>query len=196
MLNSLELRIARQRRGLMQKDLASVLGLTPVTYSQKERGRRHMSVDEAQKVAKTLRLKDDEILGIFFGGGVNAKYKDENTGVHGNTEQIHLDGCVVVYAMYSCCFWVEIRLFRCRAVDQKPTHRIGNGSLAETVCPVNVRIFAVEVDGKFLNSPEIRERETQNLHVVPPSEVEISMGFMYNTRRLFSRCSSGRKSSW
>ena len=92
MLNSLELRIARQRRGLMQKDLASVLGLTPVTYSQKERGRRHMSVDEAQKVAETLRLKDDEILGIFFGGGVNAKYKDENTGVHDHTKQIHLDG--------------------------------------------------------------------------------------------------------
>ena len=187
-LNTCELKAARVRRGYSQKGLAETMGMNPAKYCLLEGNRQTMTLSDASVIARTLGMTGDEVLKIFFDGELHSNSINTETGVHGNTEQIYLDGCVVVYAMYSCCFWIEIRLFRCRAVNQKPAHRIGDGGFSETVRSVNVRVFAVEVDGKFLDSSEIREREAQNLHVVPPLGLEISMRFMYNLRRLFSRC--------
>ena len=188
MVNVNALKAARVRCGLSQGRMASALGIRQNRYNPMENGKSAIPLPMIGKIVRILGLSRQDVDTIFMLDDIYSNCKNESSGVYGDTRQVHVDGCVVVYAMYSCCFWIEIRLFRCRAVNQKPAHRIGDGGFSETVRSVNVRVFAVEVDGKFLDSSEIREREAQNLHVVPPLGLEISMRFMYNLRRLFSRC--------
>ena len=65
-MNTGELKIARIRRNLSSKDLAKKLNWKPSVYSYKENGNRPLSLSDAQKIAKSLKLSPEEILLIFF----------------------------------------------------------------------------------------------------------------------------------
>lgn len=65
-LNTLELKAARIRRGISQKEIAEALGTVVSNYSQKENGHTAMSVSDADKIARKLKLSGDEVMNIFF----------------------------------------------------------------------------------------------------------------------------------
>ena len=175
MLNACELKAARVRRGYKQSELARAMGMSPSKYCLLEGKRQPMTLSDANTIANTLDMTGEEVLTVFFGDRLHSNAIDAeaetNTGAHDNTRQVHVDGCTVMYAVCSCCFWVEIRLLCGRAVNKHPAYRIGNGGFADAVRAVDVRVLAIEVYGKFLNSSEISERKAQNLHCVSPSHV-------------------------
>lgn len=51
---------------LTQKDVAKALGIAPPTASQKINRVRPMDLDEAEKLADLLKIKDDEFRDYFF----------------------------------------------------------------------------------------------------------------------------------
>ena len=63
-----EIRAARVRLGLRQKDAAKVLNISNNTYSQKEIGNEKFKIDEIFKLAKLYRLTRDQIDDFFFDG--------------------------------------------------------------------------------------------------------------------------------
>jgi len=65
-VNTNELKAARVRRGLTQKDLAARLGWTVPSYCMKEKGRRDMSVRDINKISQALKLSESEKINIFF----------------------------------------------------------------------------------------------------------------------------------
>lgn len=51
---------------LTQKDVAKALGIAPPTASQKINRVRPMDLEEAEKLADLLKIKDDEFRDYFF----------------------------------------------------------------------------------------------------------------------------------
>ena len=58
------LRIARERKGISQKDLAESIGVAKSTYSLYESGNREPGVPTIKKIADVLNVSADELLGI------------------------------------------------------------------------------------------------------------------------------------
>ena len=56
------LRKAREKRGLTQVELAEKVGVTRVTISYLESGKRQPSMDLLHRLAKALRVKVGELL--------------------------------------------------------------------------------------------------------------------------------------
>lgn len=58
------LKIARERKGLSQKDMAESIGVAKSTYSLYESGNREPNVQTIKKIADILNVSADELLGI------------------------------------------------------------------------------------------------------------------------------------
>ena len=58
------LREARERKGISQKDMAEKIGVAKSTYSLYESGKREPSVDTIKKIADILNISADTLLGI------------------------------------------------------------------------------------------------------------------------------------
>lgn len=58
------LRAAREKNGLSQKDMAESIGVAKSTYSLYESGNREPNVQTIKKIANTLNVSADELLGI------------------------------------------------------------------------------------------------------------------------------------
>lgn len=58
------LRIARERKGISQKDMAENIGVAKSTYSLYESGNREPGVPIIKKIANVLNVSTDELLGI------------------------------------------------------------------------------------------------------------------------------------
>ena len=69
--NPNELKAARIRRGVTQKDMAGFLGCTVPSYCMKENGSRNLFVKDANGIADALRLSPQEITTIFFHSELN-----------------------------------------------------------------------------------------------------------------------------
>lgn len=65
-----ELKAARIRCGLTQKEIAKKLGMCEANYNGKENGKTSISVDDINKLADVLNLSTAEIINIFFDGRV------------------------------------------------------------------------------------------------------------------------------
>lgn len=57
------LRLARERRGLSQKEIAEHLGITPQAYGYYERGERKPGAENLRKIANLLDISVDYLLG-------------------------------------------------------------------------------------------------------------------------------------
>ena len=64
----MKLKEIREKHGLMQEDVASVLGISPANYSKKESGKVKVSLDEAKKLSM---LFGETIDVIFFSDEVS-----------------------------------------------------------------------------------------------------------------------------
>ena len=64
-----ELKAARVRRGISQKELALMIGYTPANYCQKENanGNRTFNVRDMNAISEALNLSSAEREQIFFG---------------------------------------------------------------------------------------------------------------------------------
>lgn len=58
------LKTARERKGLSQKDIAEIIGVAKSTYSLYESGNREPNVQTIKKIADILNVSADELLGI------------------------------------------------------------------------------------------------------------------------------------
>ena len=58
------LKIAREKRGLSQKEVAEGIGVAKSTYSLYESGNREPNVQTIKKIADILNTSADELLGI------------------------------------------------------------------------------------------------------------------------------------
>ena len=58
------LKVARERKGLSQKDISESIGVAKSTYSLYESGNREPNVQTIKKIADTLNVSADELLGI------------------------------------------------------------------------------------------------------------------------------------
>ena len=58
------LKIARERKGLSQKDIAAGIGVAKSPYSLYESGNREPNVQTIKKIADLLNVSADELLGI------------------------------------------------------------------------------------------------------------------------------------
>ena len=52
----------REQKGMLQKDVASYLGIDKTIYSKIEKGNRELTVKEVQKLAKLFGLTTDQII--------------------------------------------------------------------------------------------------------------------------------------
>ncbi len=52
----------RENRGLLQKDVADLLGMSEANYSKKENGLVKFSIIEIQKLAKAFDCKIDDLV--------------------------------------------------------------------------------------------------------------------------------------
>ena len=62
---NVNLKIARERKGLSQKDIAETIGVAKSTYSLYESGNREPNVQTIKKIADLLNVSADELLGIY-----------------------------------------------------------------------------------------------------------------------------------
>lgn len=58
------LRLARERKGLSQKELAETIGVAKSTYSLYESGNREPNVQTIRRIADVLNVSTDELLGV------------------------------------------------------------------------------------------------------------------------------------
>ena len=58
------LKTARERKGISQKDMAEIIGVAKSTYSLYESGNREPNVQTIKKIADILNVSADELLGI------------------------------------------------------------------------------------------------------------------------------------
>jgi len=68
MVNANKIKGRMKELGLVQKDVASALGLSAPTISQKINGIRPMDLDEARDLAQLLKIPDNEFGSYFFAG--------------------------------------------------------------------------------------------------------------------------------
>lgn len=59
----MNIRELREARGLMQKDLAKLIGVAPSTFSQYETGKRQPDISTLQLIARALDVTIDELVG-------------------------------------------------------------------------------------------------------------------------------------
>ncbi len=69
-----ELKVARIRQGLTQKQMGQALGISTPSYSKKEAGIIKIGVDEFAKIAKILKIDD---ISIFFKTNVDKKQQNK-----------------------------------------------------------------------------------------------------------------------
>lgn len=69
--NPTSMKVSRIKRSLRQKDVASMLGITPEAYSRKETGAGNFTLQEANTIRDGLNLSDREMIDIFFGTKLN-----------------------------------------------------------------------------------------------------------------------------
>ena len=65
-MNTLELEIARRRKGKTRRDMASAIGKCLNAYAKKETGKTPFSDKEKLILATELELSRDEFIAIFF----------------------------------------------------------------------------------------------------------------------------------
>lgn len=58
------LKIARERKGISQKEMAEQIGVAKSTYSLYESGNREPNVQTIKKIADVLNVTADELLGL------------------------------------------------------------------------------------------------------------------------------------
>ena len=68
MLNTGRLKGRMRELGIVQKDVADRLNISPPTVSQKLNGVRPMSLDEARKLAELLKIDSADFGSYFFAG--------------------------------------------------------------------------------------------------------------------------------
>lgn len=66
MINTRRIKGRMAEMNLTQKDLAKATGLSPSTISQKIRGDRPVTLDEAQSFASVLKIEDQQFGEYFF----------------------------------------------------------------------------------------------------------------------------------
>lgn len=82
-----ELRSARARVGLTQKEVAAALGLGETSYVQRENGRQAFTVPEVNKLKEVLGFSDVELLGIFFNADLTEMREAENRRYFGRYDK-------------------------------------------------------------------------------------------------------------
>ena len=65
MLNTERIKSKLEELGMTQADLAAVISVAVPTMCQKINNIRPMSLDEAEKIAKALHIRDEEF-GLYF----------------------------------------------------------------------------------------------------------------------------------
>lgn len=58
------LKEARERRSMTQKEVADIIGVAKSTYSLYESGNRELNVQTIKKIADTLNVSADDLLGL------------------------------------------------------------------------------------------------------------------------------------
>lgn len=58
------LKEARERRGMTQKEVADIIGVAKSTYSLYESGNREPNDQTIKKIADTLNVSADDLLGL------------------------------------------------------------------------------------------------------------------------------------
>lgn len=66
MINTFKIKGRMAEMGITQKDVASNLHVAPPTVSQKINNIRPMDLDEAEEMAKMLKIADDDFAVYFF----------------------------------------------------------------------------------------------------------------------------------
>jgi transcriptional regulator with XRE-family HTH domain len=62
----LKLRNIRVEKGFSQELISLKIGISPVSYSRKETGKREFSRTEIENISKTMKLTYKQIIEIFF----------------------------------------------------------------------------------------------------------------------------------
>lgn len=75
------LKIARERTGLSQKDVAEKIGVAKSTYSLYESGNREPNVQTIKKIADVLHISADELLGLEEPHTLPAYYSTNKTDI-------------------------------------------------------------------------------------------------------------------
>lgn len=70
MINSKKIKEKAKAMGIRQIDIANALGIRQSTVNQKINNVRPMLLDEAEKIAKMLRIDNDNFASYFFDGEV------------------------------------------------------------------------------------------------------------------------------
>lgn len=70
MVNSKKIKAKARELGLSQADIAKAMGLKQSTVNQKINNARPMSLREAEVLADTLQISDEEFAAYFFSNGV------------------------------------------------------------------------------------------------------------------------------
>jgi transcriptional regulator with XRE-family HTH domain len=65
MINANKIKGRMREMGLVQKDIARYLRISPPTVSQKLSGARPMDLNEAKALAEMLKIQNDEF-GLYF----------------------------------------------------------------------------------------------------------------------------------
>lgn len=66
MMRILELKAARVRKGLTQRDVAKKMRLGETSYTKRENGKVPFTIDEAKELKKILALSKEQAYEIFF----------------------------------------------------------------------------------------------------------------------------------
>ena len=66
MINTFKIKGRMAEMGITQKDIASSLHVAPPTVSQKINNIRPMDLNEAEELAKMLKITDDDFAVYFF----------------------------------------------------------------------------------------------------------------------------------
>ena len=81
-----QLREARRNRGYTQKDIYTMLKVSPNCYASWEQGRTEPDIESIKKLCVILEISADELLGLEYPDGtkVYAKNYIRNVNNHGN----------------------------------------------------------------------------------------------------------------
>ena len=71
-MKPIEIKVARLRKGLSQRDMARQLGVSASSYQKKEQGYVRFSDDEKLKITEILGLTYDQFNDIFYDGKLPA----------------------------------------------------------------------------------------------------------------------------
>ncbi len=82
------LRIAREQRGLSQKEMSERIGVAKSTYSLYESGNREPNVQTIKKIADTLNVSADMLLGIEEDNNTIAAHFDGDEFTESELEEI------------------------------------------------------------------------------------------------------------